>query len=127
MSSVFALIRVIAQIHTFDMRGILRVRYHIMRVCTSINHNGRVMPRCARLITPLAAVSTSGTGEWRPTLRADVRSSIAMARSVRLRVGTGLAAGAVIVGATWAASAASASTASGPDTLVNVQGALTAL
>ncbi|HEX6452452.1 MAG TPA: S53 family peptidase [Trebonia sp.] len=50
-----------------------------------------------------------------------------MARSVRLRVGAGLAAGAVIAGVSCAATAAGASTAPGPDTLVNVQGALTAL
>jgi subtilase family serine protease len=50
-----------------------------------------------------------------------------MARSVRLRVGAGLAAGAVIAGVTWAGTAASASTTPGPNTLVNVQGALTAL
>lgn len=50
-----------------------------------------------------------------------------MARSVRLRVGAGLAASAVIAGVTCAATAASASTAPGPDTLVNVQSALSAL
>ena len=50
-----------------------------------------------------------------------------MARSVRLRVGVGLAASAVIAGVTCAATAAGASTAPGPDTLVNLQGTLTAL
>lgn len=50
-----------------------------------------------------------------------------MARSVRLRVGAGLAAGAVIAGVACAATAASASTTPGSDSLVGIQGALTSL
>ena len=54
-----------------------------------------------------------------------------MARSVRLRAGAGLVAGlvagAVIAGAASAAPAASAASSPGPDPLVNVQGALSAL
>ncbi|MCL2586141.1 MAG: S53 family peptidase [Streptosporangiales bacterium] len=50
-----------------------------------------------------------------------------MARSVRRKLGAGLAAGALIAGVTCAATTANASTAPGSDPLVDIQGALTSL
>src|ERR1700751_2753351 len=101
-----------------------------MRVCMPINHYGRVMHHCAWLVALSHNQRSESVRDRRPVavygapLTLGVQS---MARPVRLRLGAGLAAGAVIAGVSCAATAASASTAPGPDTLVNVQGALAAL